>query len=76
MRKLITEENNVAISTVLAVAKQDIAIQNAINSLNELNFINRIEFEEYGKTYGLNKELLQEINLLQSKLQKIQYNRL
>jgi hypothetical protein len=73
--KLVTKENNVAINQVLVIAKQDIAIENAINVLNNLSHINRIEFEDYGNTYGISKELLNEVRNLQDKLQKAKYGR-
>jgi hypothetical protein len=60
---------------VHAVAKQDIALENAIKSLNELNHINKIEFTAYGENYGLSPELLQEVRNLQDKLQKAKYGR-
>lgn len=73
--KLVTAENNVAINQVLIIAKQDIALQNAINSLNELSHLNKIEFESYGKNYGINEELLAEIRNIKDKLQKARYGR-
>ena len=74
-QKLITSENNLAVGQVLAIAKQDIAIENAIKSLNELCHINRIEFTAYGQEYGLTNELLQEVRNLQDKLVKAKYGR-
>jgi hypothetical protein len=73
--KLVTKENNVVINQVLVIAKQDIAIENAINTLNNLSHINRIEFEDYGHSYGISKELLDEVRNLQDKLQKVKYGR-
>jgi hypothetical protein len=74
-QKLITAENNVAVQQVLVIAKQDMAIENAIKSLNELNHVNRIDFTAYGQNYGLTPELLQEVRNLQDKLQKAKYGR-
>lgn len=73
--KLITAENNVAISQVLIIAKQDIALDNAIKALNELSHINKIEFESYNKKFGINEELLNEIRNLKDKLQTSIYGR-
>lgn len=73
--KLITEENNVAINQVLVIAKQDIALQNAINALNELSHLNKIEFEAYGTSYGVNENLLAEVRNLKDKLNKAKYGR-
>ena len=72
-QKLITSENKLAVGQVLAIAKQDIAIENAINSLNELCHINRIEFTAYAKQYGFTNELLQEVRNLQNKLLNAKY---
>lgn len=73
--KLIKPENHVEILQVLVISKQDAAIQNAITALNSLHNINIIEFESYGKNYGLSNELLSEISALQTKLEKAKYNR-
>jgi hypothetical protein len=72
---LITKENNVAVSQILVIVKQDAALNTAIQSLNELSHINRIEFEDYGTSYGVTAELLQEIRVLQEKLKKAKYGR-
>jgi hypothetical protein len=72
---LITKENNVAVSQILVIVKQDAALNTAIQSLNELSHINRIEFEDYGQKYGISPELLQEIRVLQEKLNKAKYGR-
>jgi hypothetical protein len=68
--KLVTAENNEAINQILTIAKQDMVLQNAINSLNELKHINKIEFENYGKSYGITQDLLIDIINLQDKLKK------
>jgi hypothetical protein len=73
--KLVTQENQLAVAQVLAIAKQDIALENAIKALNELNFIKKFEFENYGKTYGMNLDILNEANALQMKLEKIKFGR-
>ena len=73
--KLVTKENNVAVNQVLIIAKQDIAIENAINALNKLCHINCIEFEDFGHSYGISKELLDDVRNLQDKLQKVKYGR-
>jgi hypothetical protein len=75
--ELITNENYEAINNISAIIKQDMAIQNALDALNKLMHINRIEFETgYGdEKKGLNQELLFEVSKLQSKLEKAQYNR-
>jgi hypothetical protein len=72
-QKLITSENKLAVGQVLAIAKQDIAIEDAIKSLNELCHINRIEFTAYGQQYGFTNELLQEVRNLQYKLLNAKY---
>ena len=73
--KLVTEENNVVVNQVLIIAKQDIALENAIKALNELSHLNRVEFEDYGKKFGINEELLSEVRNLKDKLQKAKYGR-
>jgi hypothetical protein len=73
--KLVTKENNVVINQVLVIAKQDIAIENAINALNKLCHTNCIEFEDFGHSYGISKELLDDVRNLQDKLQKVKYGR-
>ena len=72
---LVTEENNVVINQVLIISKQDIALQNTINILNELSHLNKIEFEAYGTSYGINENLLDEIRNLKDKLNKAKYGR-
>jgi hypothetical protein len=72
---LITLENNTAISQVLVIAKQDAALENAIKALNNLSHINKIEFESYGKRFGISPELLAEINTLKNKLGEAKYGR-
>ncbi len=66
--KLVTSENNVAVSTILAVSKQEAALQNAINALNELVHVNAVQFEDFGKKFGITSELLEEVRSLQHKL--------
>ena len=73
--KLVTKENNVVINQVLVIAKQDVAIENAIDALNKLCHINRIEFEDFGHSYGISKELSDDVRNLQDKLQKVKYGR-
>jgi 1,2-phenylacetyl-CoA epoxidase catalytic subunit len=75
MKNLITEENNVAVQQILVVAKQDLAIQKAMDSINDLFHINKIEFEEYGKNYGINQELKEELYSLYNKLSKAKYGK-
>jgi len=75
IKNLITEENSTTVHQLLVITKQDIAIENAIKVLNELNHINRIEFTAYEQSYGLTNELLQEVRNLQDKLAKAKYGR-
>lgn len=72
---LITQENNVVVSQVLAITKQDIALGNAIKALNELNNINMVEFQSYGTNYGINETIITEIRNLKDKLEKAKYGR-
>jgi hypothetical protein len=73
--KIINPSNHLAVYTVLAVAKQDAALENAIKTLNELSHIHRVEFTAYGQNYGLSPELLQECRDLQDKLKKAKYGK-
>jgi hypothetical protein len=73
--KLVTAENNVAVATILAISKQDAALQNAINALNELSHVNAVQFEDFGKAFGITPELLEEVRNLQNKLAKAKYGR-
>jgi len=75
VEKLVTEENHLAINQVLVIAKQDMALDKAFRSLNDLCHINRIEFEVYGKNFGISPELLAEVKILQDKLAKAKYGR-
>ena len=73
--KLVTADNNVAVSTILNISKQDAALQNAINALNELAHINRIEFEDFGKKFGITSELLEQVRALGNTLSSAKYGR-
>jgi hypothetical protein len=73
--KLVTAENNVAVATILAISKQDAALKNAINALNELAHVNAVQFEDFGKKFGITSELLEEVRSLQGKLSKAKYGR-
>jgi hypothetical protein len=75
--ELITKENYEAINNVSVIIKQNIAIQNAMDSLNKLMHTNRIEFETgYGEEKkGINEDVLMEVSKLYSKLEKASYNR-
>lgn len=73
--KLVTAENNVAVTQILLIAKQDIALDVAIRALNELSHIHRVEFESYGEKFGIDVELLVEIKNLKDKLQKAKHGR-
>ncbi len=75
IKDLINKENNVAIQTVLIIAKQDIAINNCIESLNELCHTNKINFTHYNSEFGLTPELMQEVRDLKEKLAKAKYGR-
>lgn len=75
-RDLINSENYKAVNTAVVIAKQDAAIKNALNSLNELLHINKIEFTDFGKEYGLSRDLLHDIANLQSKLEKAKFGKL
>jgi hypothetical protein len=75
IKNLITAENNTAIQQILVISKQDIAIENAIKALNELNHINRIEFTSYEKNYGITNDLLEQVRELQDKLARAKYGR-
>ncbi len=72
---VVTRENSQAINQILTIAKQDAAIKTAITALNELAHTNRIEFEDYGNSYGISEDLLAEIRNLQEKLSKAKYGR-
>lgn len=76
--ELITNENYEAINNVSVIIKQDIAIQNAMDSLNKLMHINRIEFETgYGEEKkGLTSDLSFWVSDLYSRLEKAKYGRL
>jgi hypothetical protein len=75
IKNLITEKNNELLQQVLVISKQDIALKNAINALNELKHINRIEFTAFGNQYGINNELLSEVRDIQDKLTNARYGR-
>jgi hypothetical protein len=72
---LITSENSLALHQALIIAKQDIALENAIKALNELSHIHRIEFENYSKTYGITEELISEVRNIKDKLDKAKFGR-
>ncbi len=73
--KLVTADNNVAINQVLIIAKQDIAIQNAIDALVNLLHINNVVFESYGKQYGVTKELMDQVYEMRTALDKAKFGR-
>jgi len=73
--KLVTSENSSTVHQVLIIAKQDMALEHAIKTLNELTHINRIEFENYGTAYGITEELLNEVRNLKDKLNKAKFGR-
>ena len=73
--KLITSENSSTVHQVLIIAKQDMVLEHAIKTLNELTHINRIEFENYGTAYGITEELLNEVRKLKDKLNKAKFGR-
>lgn len=73
---LITEENYEAVNNAVCIVKQDLALKNAINSLNELFHVNRINIESFNNNYGISDELLSDVIQLKSKLEKAIYGRL
>jgi len=75
IKSLINEENNLVVAQFLAISKQDTAIKNAVNALNGLNHIKRLEFTDYGQNFGLSMELLNRVNDLQNELKKVIHGR-
>ena len=75
INNVITAQNNIAIQTVLAIAKQDAALEIAINSLNELIHTRSVEFTSYGKQCGVSEELMQKVIQLKEELENAKYGR-
>lgn len=73
---LITNENYEAVNNATSIVKQDIAIQIAVNSLNDLFHVNQIQVSAYGRNYGITNDLLEEVRSLKNKLENAKYGRL
>jgi hypothetical protein len=73
--QLVTTENQILVSTILAISKQDAILQTAINALNELAHLDTIEFEDFGKPFGVSNELAGELLSLKAKLVAAKYGR-
>lgn len=61
---LITGENTAAVLTAVEIAKQDIAIQAAIDALVNLGHTNRMVFELFQKQHGITPEIVEQIYAL------------
>ena len=76
IKNLVNTSNNEAVQTALFISKQDAAIKTAINTLNALKHVTRLEFTDpMGVNYGLNNELIEKVNELQEALQKAHHGR-
>ena len=75
IKNLVNKENNEAVRAALVIVKQDAALKVAINALNNLKHINRLEFADYGQNYGLSNELIEKVNELQDALEKAHHGR-
>lgn len=68
LNELVNKENHESICIAQSFLLQRIAIENAIKSLNELNYILIGEYTNFGHKGGFNIETLEECNKLQGTL--------
>ncbi len=71
----LNEENHAQVTQIANIVKQDVAISSAARALSDLLHVAPVNFEEYGKEFGLTKDLLAEIAALKKKIEQVRYNR-
>ncbi len=75
LKNIITTENSEAVNIAVNVVKQDVALQTAIDSLNTLVHVNSVEFQYFGREYGVDAELKNEIYSLLDKLKLAKFGK-